>query len=290
MWAWREATLTLRSPVGYFRNVGEDTGGATGWSIGDGRPSEEARRIRIHQLYTLPFGPDSDAGRGHDQPRGELVSISDVTVTEGTHKTADFVVSLSRATSGPVSDELLPPPLRTSSPPATEVVDYEVQERDSDGAAWRDRARPSGDAKSSMTPSPKTSDEVQLLSSRSAFRRARPFDRLGKALAPPSIVNADPLTISIADATAQEGTDETGSISRSASTGRPSGRSKSSRRPPMGRPTATTFISSVVRTSPSSPVRPNRRSRTTSATTGRTSRARRSLSRSPGGLPPVCSL
>ena len=47
------------------------------------------------------------------------VSISDVTVTEGTHATADFVVSLNRATSGPVTMDF-----ETSQTTADPANDY----------------------------------------------------------------------------------------------------------------------------------------------------------------------
>ena len=128
------------------------------------------------------------------------VSISDVTVTEGTHATADFVVSLSRATGGPVtmnygtSDE-------DESPPATEDVDYE-------DLSGKLTFQPGETQKTLAVPIfddaiAETEEKFNLWLSN--IEGATFTDRKGVG----RIKNAVPLTISIADATAQEGTDET---------------------------------------------------------------------------------
>ena len=124
------------------------------------------------------------------------VSISDVTVTEGTHATADFVVSLSRATSGPVSVNYA-----TSAGTASSGADYEFK----NGTVT---VQP---GETSTTVSIEVFDDA-IAEGDETFeltiglpKGATIDDSSGTA----TIVNADPLTISIADATAQEGTDET---------------------------------------------------------------------------------
>ena len=128
------------------------------------------------------------------------VSIADVTVTEGTHATADFVVSLSRATSGPVT------------------MNYETN----DGTA-----KTSGgafdyfDKDGTLTFMPGETEKTVSVSIRddaiaesdetfdlvlSNLKGANSFaDDTGTA----TIVNAVPLAVSINDASAVEGTDET---------------------------------------------------------------------------------
>ena len=86
----------------------DDTGvadtGAPGWSIGDGgliKPEGSA-----DSNYTNSFTSMKIQVEGYANPE-VLISISDATATEGPGVTMDFVVSLSRATSGTVTAEYL---------------------------------------------------------------------------------------------------------------------------------------------------------------------------------------
>ena len=72
-----------------------------GWTLGDTylvRPQGTAYSNYTDSATRFPLYMKVE---GTTNPE-VLVSISDVTVTEGIDETADFVVSLSQATSGPV--------------------------------------------------------------------------------------------------------------------------------------------------------------------------------------------
>ena len=98
----------------------EDAGGATGWSIGDSG--------FVHPDGTTASAYTSTGSAAQIKVEGTpnpevLISISDATATEGTDATADFVVSLSRSWSRPITVKYLT--LFTIS--ATPGVDYQDQ-------------------------------------------------------------------------------------------------------------------------------------------------------------------
>ena len=191
IWAGRVSTAAKLN--GAF-GAGET--GATGWTLANrvlAAPNGTAN------WSTSPIAPVKVKLEGTANP-AVTVSINDVTVTEGTHATADFVVRLSRATSGPVtmnygtSDE-------DESPPATEDVDYE-------DLSGKLTFQPGETQKTLAVPIfddaiAETEEKFNLWLSN--IEGATFTDRKGVG----RIKNAVPLTISIADATAQEGTDET---------------------------------------------------------------------------------
>ena len=100
IWAGSSTSLARLAYTGAF----EDAGGAAGWSIGDSG--------FIHPDGTTASAYTSTGSAAQIKVEGTtnpevLISVSDVTVTEGVDETADFVVSLSRATSGTVTVEYL---------------------------------------------------------------------------------------------------------------------------------------------------------------------------------------
>ena len=98
--------------------------GASGWTIADTaltKPSSGSSSGIYNwttDIYPISFKVD-----GETNPPVK-VSISDVTVTEGVELTADFVVSLDRATSGVVTTEYWTSD-ENEIHPATKNVDYE---------------------------------------------------------------------------------------------------------------------------------------------------------------------
>ena len=167
--------------------------GAAGWSL----PKEYLYAARgTEQWNTITHLPLSLKLEGTTNPAVN-VSISDVTVTEGTHATADFVVSLSRATGGPVTFDYA-----TTAGTASDTTDYS----DTDGTLT---IQPGETRKTISIPiaddrlaeSDETFDVVL-----SNLRGANSFaDATGTA----TIVSAVPLAVSINDASAVEGVDET---------------------------------------------------------------------------------
>ena len=94
----------------------EDAGGATGWSIGDsGLVHPDGTTA---SAYTSTGSALQITVEGTTNPE-VLISISSPTVTEGTDATADFVVTLSRSSSGTVTVDYA-----TSELTALEGVDY----------------------------------------------------------------------------------------------------------------------------------------------------------------------
>ena len=86
-----------------LRSTAHGENSATGWTIANSvltKPNEGSSSSGYS--WTADTLPISFKVEGTTNP-AVTVSISDVTVTEGTHATADFVVSLSRATGGPVT-------------------------------------------------------------------------------------------------------------------------------------------------------------------------------------------
>ena len=169
--------------------------GATGWSMAPAlsKPQGSAYSNYADHVSTIRLKVE-----GTTNPE-VLVSINDVTVTEGTHATADFVVSLSRATSGPVT------------------MSYET----SDGTAVTSGGFDYFDTNNTLTFMPGETEKTVSVEIRddaiaesdetfdlklSNLKGANSFaDDTGTA----TIVNAVPLAVSINDASAVEGTDET---------------------------------------------------------------------------------
>ena len=169
--------------------------GATGWSIAN-------RYLTKPAVGSSSFAEMTSLGALRIKVEGRTnpevtVSISDVTVTEGTHATADFVVSLNRATGGPVTFDY-----ETTAGTASDTTDYS----DTDGTLT---IQPGETRKTISIPiaddrlaeSDETFDMVL-----SNLRGANSFaDATGTA----TIVSAVPLAVSINDASAVEGVDET---------------------------------------------------------------------------------
>ena len=190
IWAGRVSTLAK-----LYGAVGPGTG-TTGWTLGN---TVLAAPNGTASWSTSPGVPVKVKIEGTANPAVN-VSISDVTVTEGTHATADFVVSLSRATSGPVSMNY-GVSSEDETPPAAKGTDY----GDTNGTL---RFEPGETEKTIPVPIfddaiAETEEKFNLWLSN--IEGATFTDRKGVG----RIQNAVPLTISIADATAQEGTDET---------------------------------------------------------------------------------
>ena len=110
LWAGEDDTPVIVDNTGF-----QDTG-APGWSIGDSgliKPEGSA-----DSNYTNSFTAMKIQVEGYANPE-VLMSISSPTVTEGTDETADFVVTLSRKSSGTVTVDYT-----TSEVTALEGVDY----------------------------------------------------------------------------------------------------------------------------------------------------------------------
>ncbi len=174
--------------------------GATGWTLGDtafSKPSVGSSDGVY--TYTSISAPLLIKVEGTTNPE-VLVSVNDVTVTEGTHKTANFVVSLSRKASGPVQVSYGTVQL-TGSSTADEGSDFEAtsgtlifrpgQTRKTVSVPILDDARNEGNE----------TFELVLTNLQGAT-----FDNNSGT---GTIVNAEPLALSISDATATEGVDAT---------------------------------------------------------------------------------
>ena len=100
IWAGSSTSLASLAHTGSL----EDAGGATGWSIGDAG--------FIHPDGTTASAYTSTGSSAQIKVEGRtnpevLISISDATATEGPDVTMDFVVTLSRSSSGTVTVEYL---------------------------------------------------------------------------------------------------------------------------------------------------------------------------------------
>ena len=170
--------------------------GEPGWSIRDGKLIKPEGTA--YSNYAVSDGSIKMQLEGTTNPE-VTVSIADVTVTEGTHATADFVVSLNQATGGPVTFDY-----ETVAGTASDAGDGDFYQDDDTltiqpgetqttiSIAINDDAVAESDE----------TFEVRL----SNLRGANSFaDATGTA----TIVNAVPLAVSINDASAVEGTDET---------------------------------------------------------------------------------
>ena len=174
--------------------------GAAGWTLGNTAFSKPSGGSSDGvYTYTSISAPLRIKVEGKINPAVN-VSVNDVTVTEGVELTADFVVSLSRKASGPVQVSYGTFDLFGSSP-ADEGSDYEAtsgtltfrpgQTRKTVSVPILDDARNEGDETFGLA----------LTNLQGATFAANSGTG--------TIVNADPLTVSISDATATEGVDAT---------------------------------------------------------------------------------
>ena len=174
--------------------------GAAGWTLGNSAFSKPSWGSSDGvYTYTSISAPLLIKVEGKTNPE-VLVSITDVTVTEGVERMADFVVSLSRKASGPVQVSYGTFDLFGSSP-ADEGSDYEAtsgtltfrpgQTRKTVSVPILDDARNEGDETFGLA----------LTNLQGATFAANSGTG--------TIVNADPLTVSVGDATATEGVDAT---------------------------------------------------------------------------------
>ena len=171
--------------------------GAAGWDIGEAvyvKPEGQAYTSWVATADALRLKVE-----GKTNPE-VLVSITDVTVTEGVELTADFMVSLSRAATGTVQVSYSTVELSGSST-ADEGSDYEAtsgtltfrpgKTRKTVPVPILDDARSEGNETFGL-----------VLTN---LQGATLDDHSGTG----TIVNADPLTVSVSNATATEGVDAT---------------------------------------------------------------------------------
>ena len=190
VWAGRTSTAAALQLTASWNETG-----AAGWTIAN-EVLDKPNGSAPSNFSATNFAPIKMKVEGTTNPAVN-VSISDVTVTEGTHATADFVVSLSRATSGPVTFDY-----ETTAGTASDSSDFAASDRTVTIQPGETQATISihifDDAVAE-------SDETFNLGL-SNLRGANSFtDATGTA----TIVNAVPLAVSINDASAVEGTDET---------------------------------------------------------------------------------
>lgn len=192
IWAGEQATT-----AGLKIALSQNESGAAGWTIGNavlGSPVGAA-----HSNYTTMGLPVKMKVEGTTNPE-VLVSSNDPTATEGTDETIDFVVRLSRATSGPVQVSYSTVEL-FSGLTADEGSDYEAtsgtltfrpgETRKTVSVPILDDARNEGNERFGLV----------LTNLQGAT-----FDNNSGT---GTIINAEPLTLSISDATATEGVDDT---------------------------------------------------------------------------------
>ena len=119
-WVYIWAGSSWSAAILDHTGAAEDAGGATGWSIGDSgfiHPDGTTA-----SAYTSTGSAAQIKVEGHANPE-VLISVSDATATEGPGVTMDFVVSLSRATSGTVTVEYV-----TINGTALAFQDYQYKE------------------------------------------------------------------------------------------------------------------------------------------------------------------
>ena len=192
IWAGEQATTAHVAQAGVAET------GTAGWSIADTVLSKPAGSA--HSNYTSSFPVLKLKVEGTTNPE-VTVSVSDATATEGTDATADFVVNLSHATSGPVQVSYETFELSVSSA-ADEGSDYEA-------TSGTLTFRPGETRKTVSVPildDARNEGNETFNLGLTNLQGATEFDNntgIG------TIINADPLTVSISDATATEGVDET---------------------------------------------------------------------------------
>ena len=192
IWAGEDATTAQLS----FASSASESG-ATGWTLGNAVLAKpEGSAYSNYEFFVAPIRMKVE---GTTNPE-VLVSSNDVTVTEGVDETADFVVSLNQATSGPVQVSYETFNLFGSSP-ADEGSDYEA-------TSGTLTFRPGETLKTVSVPilddARNEGDETFGLALTNL--QGATFDNNSGT---GTIVNAAPLAVSISDATATEGIDAT---------------------------------------------------------------------------------
>ena len=189
IWAGEQATTAQLSHTGGAES------GATGWSIGN----------------SALIKPQGTASSNYTQVTGALkmkvegttnaevtVSVSDARVTEGVELTADFVVSLNRATSGLVTVEW-----ETDAGTASDGQDPDYYADDGTLTFQPGETQKTISIVVDDDARAESDDTFDL--DLANVKGATLLDATGTA----TIVNADPLALSISDATATEGVDVT---------------------------------------------------------------------------------
>ena len=183
--------------------------GATGWTLGDNAFSKPSVGSSDGvYTYTSISAPLRIKVEGKINPAVN-VSITDVTVTEGVELTADFVVRLNLATSGPVTMQW--GSSQTSTAVGGQITDTNIDYVDSGGTLT---FQPGERRKTVSVPilddARAESNEtfsVVLHTLTGATFASPNSDGFGEGTG--TIVNADPLTVSVGNATATEGVDAT---------------------------------------------------------------------------------
>ena len=191
IWAGNDGTTAALK----LATTGSESG-ATGWTIGDFplvRPEGSA-----YSSYTQLTSSVKMLVEGKTNPE-VLVSIADVTVTEGIDGTADFVVSLNRAAKTPVRVSYSTNEL-TGSSAATEGSDYEARSGTLTFAPGETSKTVSVPILDDTVNEDAETFELELSNlTGAAFTNNKGI----------GTISADPLTVSIKDASATEGVDET---------------------------------------------------------------------------------
>ena len=190
IWAGENATTAeLRETVGIAQS------GAAGWTLGDTylvRPEGTA-----YSNYTASSFPLHMKVEGTTNPE-VLVSINDVTVTEGIELTADFLVSLSRETSGVVTVDFA---TRVDTATVATGNDY----ADFDGTLTFQPGETEKTVSVTVNDDARNEGNETFDVILTNVTGATIDDNTGVG----TIVNAEPLAVSISDATAAEGDNAT---------------------------------------------------------------------------------
>ena len=200
VWAGEDANTARPS----FSALSTETG-ASGWTIGDTalvRPAGSA-----YSNYTASPTAMMLKVEGTTNPE-VLVSINDATATEGTDETIDFVVRLSRAASGPVSMIAATRENTAYGGPITESDnDYEIVSETLTFQPGDTRKTVSVPIFDDARAESSEQFDLALHTLKGATFASPNSDGNGEGTG--TIINAEPLALSISDATATEGVDDT---------------------------------------------------------------------------------
>ena len=191
VWAGEDATTAQLAAGGAAVSTGTD-----GWAMGPAWAKPEGTDNSAYEAI-----PDRIRLKVEGTTNPEvLVSASDVTITEGVELTADFVVNLSRATSGVVR-------VRYRAFAASAEVDVDFENT----VGWL-TFNPGETTKTVSVPIlddavVENNEEFTLFLTDLDGASFASNNNTGVGVG--TIVNADPLTVSISDATATEGDDDT---------------------------------------------------------------------------------
>ena len=192
IWAGEQATSAWLNMA-----LSPNESGAPGWTIGNS--ARVSPTGAAHSNYTELHVPVKMKVEGTTNPE-VLVSSNDPTATEGTDETIDFVVRLSRATSGPVQVSYETFELSVSSA-ADEGSDYEA-------TSGTLTFRPGETRKTVSVPilDDARNEGNETFGLVLTDLQGATFDNNSGT---GTIINAEPMVLSISDATATEGVDAT---------------------------------------------------------------------------------